>query len=323
MNKYVNPLNYYYYLIGKLIVARDLLLSPLNRYFLERYKSLRNRSMGPIFIIGSPRTGSTILYQILTHFWDIGYISNFECSLHKNIVLASFLSKRIFGERPHGCFTAKYGTTRGRAAPSECGTLWYQWFPKESHFVESHEIDDSSLNKMKNVVYSVIAAKRKSLLIKNLNCGQRLRALVKAFPEAQFIFCRRNPLYAAQSLLVARKRVHGSTNKWFSVMPKEYPQLKLLSPVEQVVAQIYYIEKQIINDLNRLFPDSYLMIEYEDFCSRPEQELNRVIGFIERDGFKVQNRTGFEMGLIQFQNEKTIDDKTFDKLRYYVKEYFR
>ena len=30
----------------------------------------------PIFIIGAPRSGSTLLYQVLTDYFEVGYISN-------------------------------------------------------------------------------------------------------------------------------------------------------------------------------------------------------------------------------------------------------
>jgi len=36
----------------------------------------------PLFIIGPPRTGSTLLYQLVVQRFDVGYLANRHCRLY-------------------------------------------------------------------------------------------------------------------------------------------------------------------------------------------------------------------------------------------------
>src|SRR6056297_1278708 len=75
----------------------------------------------PVFIIGAPRTGSTILYQALTNLYDVLYIDNLVCRFHRNLFLGFRVSNRIYGAKPHNSFSSYHGRTRGGHSPSECG----------------------------------------------------------------------------------------------------------------------------------------------------------------------------------------------------------
>ena len=84
MYKYINIKNYINFAVNKLIS----LSSPIIRKFENRYiKKYSNKPLKhqPVFIIGAPRTGSTILYQTLTNELDILYINNLTCKFNKNI----------------------------------------------------------------------------------------------------------------------------------------------------------------------------------------------------------------------------------------------
>ena len=67
----------------------------------------------PTFIIGAPRSGSTILYQALTNAYDVAYFDNVACTLHRNPLAGFALSRVMFGDRPHDSFTSTHGTTSG------------------------------------------------------------------------------------------------------------------------------------------------------------------------------------------------------------------
>src|SRR5439155_14834089 len=70
----------------------------------------------PIFIVGPPRTGSTLLYQLVAARFDVGYLSNRHCRLYG-------APSRV--ERRHETeatleLTSRYGRTTSPNAPSEC-----------------------------------------------------------------------------------------------------------------------------------------------------------------------------------------------------------
>ena len=53
----------------------------------ENLFSLKIHDKIPLFIIGPPRSGSTLLYQYLARYFDISYFNNYH---HKNYMCPSF-----------------------------------------------------------------------------------------------------------------------------------------------------------------------------------------------------------------------------------------
>lgn len=212
-----------------------------------------DQAPAPIFIIGGPRTGSTILYQALTNFFDVLYIDNLACGLNKDLFFGLSLSRKLFGAKPHNCFNAKHGQTDGWHAPSECGAFWYRWLPRDRHFVDHEDVSTKSVREIQGEVLAASARFRLPLLFKNLNAGQRLRLLSKAFPEARFVFIRRDPETVVKSMLRARADNGVGANKIWSVRPRNYKALETLPEAEMCLAQLLSIEAQILEDL-ALFP---------------------------------------------------------------------
>jgi len=321
MHKYLNPRNYLRYFLNRFIAVTSIALKPLEKYLMQKYEDEGIKRYPPIFIIGAPRTGSTIFYQTITNYWDVGYVNNFECSNYKNIILATIISDKIFNKRCHNNFQSHHGATKGLNSPSECGELWYRWFPRNKHFVDKDELNFFQRLEMRRVVNGLICVKKKPVFFKNMNCGQRIRALYQIFPEAIFLHCTRNPLYAAQSLLETRKRVYGNYNSWWSIMPREYDDLQSLDPCEQVVAQIYYIEKEIKDALEKYYSKRYVRLEYENFCENPLGVLQIIKAFFERLGVNVNPKKEYQLYFIA-NNITRTDLPVINDLRKYISEYF-
>lgn len=240
----------------------------------------------PVFIIGAPRTGSTILYQALTNAYQFAYIDNTACFWHQNLRFGFWLSTRKYSGTPHNNFQAEYGSTNeyGGHAPSECGSFWYRWLPRNRHFIDHDEISAKAIRELRKEVLGVSAYSNQPLLFKNLNAGQRLRFIKKAFPEAKFIFVRRDPRFVTRSILKGRNKVAIREGKWWGIMPPNFMHLISLPEKEMCVAQVFYIEKQIEEDL-RLFPGHNIkVIHYQEFSEQSISELTRWVGVDDRSG---------------------------------------
>ena len=75
----------------------------------------------PIFIIGAPRSGSTLLYQLLVKHTRVGYISNLMSLFpHKMITLAEY-TKAWHGSR--NLKKSNLGYIAGLFSPSEAGAI--------------------------------------------------------------------------------------------------------------------------------------------------------------------------------------------------------
>ena len=290
-------------------------IKPFDQKLLKKHIKDILKKYPPVFIVGAPRTGSTIFYLLVTAYWDIDYINNFQCLLKNIPTLGCQLSNILFSNKYNKNFYSKQGKTKGLNSPSECGGFWYTWFPKDRHYVPKGELDKDTTTLIRNTINSITSINQKNLFFKNMNCGQRIGALSEIVPEAFFIYCKRNPLYVAQSLLLTRKKVYKTIEKWWSIMPKEYSEIIQHSPERQVVEQVYYIEKQIQEDLNKYYPDNYCKVKYEELIKNPKKELESIIGKLKEKRLNIKLRSTYEkMPSMPSGNYKKIDDKTFLKL---------
>jgi hypothetical protein len=116
------------------------------------------------------------------------------------------------------------------------------------------------------------------VVFKNLNAGQRLRFINKAFPDSKIIFLRRDPRFVIRSILKARDRLGVDVNSWWSVMPPNVEELMDLSESARCAAQVYFLEKQISDDLN-LFPQNNIkVIHYKNLNQSLLQNLAKWMG---------------------------------------------
>lgn len=287
MSKFFKLSSYTNYMI-KIVF---LLLSPLFTSFQKlkiNSKNKNNLKHQPIFIIGAPRTGSTVLYQSLTNQADVLYVDNLVCLFFRNFFFGFWLSNKLFKQKAHDCFKSRHGNTKdcGWRAPSECGGFWYRWLPTDRHFVDHDEVSQSAIEQIRSEITASSNYFNKPIVFKNLNAGQRLRLLAQAFPEAKFIFVRRDPLYTAQSILQAKRKVKVPDKQFWSIMPPNVEELKQLDWSEQIVKQIYYLEKQIAEDL-QLFPkENVYEVNYTDLSQQTITDLIEQLGLPQRTAFQ-------------------------------------
>ena len=259
------------------------IISIFERFFLE--KKIKNKLIQPVFIIGAPRTGSTILYQALTNYTNVVYIDNLVCRWHRNLLFGFWLADKKKGDRAHNNFEADHGNTKrfGFSAPSECGAFWYRWLPKDSHFVDYDKITRKMIIQIQSEIISVISYFEKPLVFKNLNAGQRLRLISLAFPQAKFIYIKRDPRFVIRSILKARRTNDIRPNQWWSIMPPDYKKLLSLPESSMVAAQLYSIEQQIEKDL-KLFPGENIKeIHFQSLSKNTIDEIAQWIGAESRE----------------------------------------
>lgn len=291
------------------IRSADVICPILKIWENAKFREVEESKYQPIFIIGAPRTGSTILYQALTNAYRFAYIDNTACTWHRNLRFGLWLSQRKYGDTPHNNFKAEFGNTSkfGGHAPNECGQFWYRWLPRDRHFIDHDEVTDRMVREIRKEVLGASDFLQRPLIFKNLNAGQRLRFINRAFPDAKIIFVRRDPRFVTRSILKARKKVGTPTNKWWSIMPPNVNDLLQLPESEMCAAQVYHLERQIEEDL-QLFPESNVrIINYQklggelvrrlaEWCGVPERRGGRMPEFVhdEPDSLSPQERAELE-----------------------------
>ncbi len=271
-----------------------------------------------IFIIGAPRTGSTILYQLVTNIYDLLYIDNLVNLARQNPYFGFWLSKKLFHYKPHESYSSNFGdTTReGLHAPCE-GLFWYKWLPKDRHYTEPSDLDHKQMKDFRQTVNAIINRFNKPLIIKNLSFSLRLKLLKELFPEAKYIIIHRSPLFTSQSLWIAKKKNHVPDRQVWGILPRQFQHLEKLNSYEQIVKQIYLIEQQIYHDI-RMFPEDNVMhINYEDLIPDPEKVINRIARFIRPD---LSRRAPTQLPEIKIRNKINLQEHEIQNLKHYIKE---
>lgn len=243
----------------------------------------------PIFIIGAPRTGSTLLYQVMTEYFDFGYLSNLHCVFKGSPAFAELLFRPLRWRKPSS-FSSTHGATQGRSAPSECGEFWYRFFRLRPQYVPREAADAEKMSLLRASVRALGSAFGRPILFKNMNCALRLQPLVDALPEALFIVTKRNIVDTAVSLLQSRERIHGDCHQWWSMEPPAIEDLRRLPPQEQVVEQIVQINELIESHSRELGSDRFFSVEYEQFCDDVIQTLGKLDAFFSRHGLAIRKR---------------------------------
>lgn len=242
----------------------------------------------PVFIVGAPRSGSTLLYQLIVVGFDVGYLSNLHCRLFG----APALVERVAGRRfePPAVFSSDHGRTNGLFAPSECGPYWYRFFRKSPQYVPLEEADSGALRDLRASVRALGEASGRPLVFKNLLNSLRLEPLGAAFPEAIFLVVRRDLADNVSSILAARRNVRGDEAAWWSVEPPGVDQLRGQPPEAQAAGQVHGIHELIDSAKERLGADRFLDIAYEDLCADTQAVLSEISGFASSHGLELAVR---------------------------------
>lgn len=276
-----------YFFQKRILKYLGFILSPIDLYLTKKFKNKEIRHQ-PVFIIGAPRTGSTILYQFITNYLNVSYINNMVYYGYKSLYISFKLSEFIFKNKPHNSTKSEFGTTdnQGLNAPSEGGLFWHRWLSNKKDYISIDEANMLNDKAIKNYITAITNKYNRPFLFKNLNCGMRIAFLTKMFPQSKFIFIKRNPVYTTMSILEARKKNNIKNNEWWSVRPKDYESCIYDNPIKQSAAQVFHIEKQIEEDLEKYsLPENHITIQYEDLINAFEV-LNKVKEFMGNPGIK-------------------------------------
>jgi hypothetical protein len=244
----------------------------------------------PILIVGAPRSGSTLLQQLLVEAFDVCYLSNLHCTFYGSPALVQHLAGRWLS--PPGDFSSAHGRTEGLGGPAECGDYWYRFFRRRPQYVPLAEADPERLRALRASVRALAAAARRPVVFKNLICTLRLEPIAAALPEALFLVVRRDLVDNAASLLLARRAVHGDERRWWSAEPPGFDELLARPAHEQVVEQVLRIEALVDAERERLGTGRFLDLDYATVCASPADTLQEIETFAAGAGLRLARRAG-------------------------------
>lgn len=230
---------------------------------------------GPVFIVGSPRTGSTLLYQLLVLRFGLPYVANLTNDFLWSTPIVGLALQR--GVSPGFPLESSYGKTRGPFGPSEASAVMGAWCGGEhpSQSCSAHVLEGRREHMRLTMAGVELLYGGLPMVIKNAwNCF-RIGSLAETLPASRFIWIRRDVRHAAASDLSARRSTKGSEESWNSATPANVDQLRRMPPEAQVLENQYEFNKAIEDGLAAVPAERREEVWYEDVLSRPEECLAR------------------------------------------------
>lgn len=255
----------------------------------ERACVLRNSRFEypPVFILGVPRSGTTLLSQALLARFRFAYLSNLHCRWYGGVLAADRLFTWLRKGDNAWTYQSRFGTTEGLTGPSECGEFWYRWFPRHPQHQRPRGQQAERLWSLRGVLAGLSRRRGAPLLLKNLVNTVRLPTLGQLLPEAVFVVCHRDPLATAASILKGRL---GSRDpqRWWSVQPQGYADWADLPIEVQVARQVCALEGELVTREREFGSDRFHHVSYEVLCRAPGNTLDDIGEFVRRHGPPLQ-----------------------------------
>lgn len=286
----------------------------------EKPKQIINTedTYAPVFILGAPRSGTTLFYQALLSEFGFSYFSNLHCKLFGMPWLIEKFSNYKTQYQKNTSFTSKFGNTSGWFSPSECGDYWYRFFRKKPQHVSLDDVDQEKLLELKKSFSILQGVATSPFVFKNLMCSLRLEPILKIFPNAIFLVLDRNEVDTAHSILESRYKLYQDYETWFSLEPPNIKELSTLPAEAQVIEQIRATYK-LINDQRKKIPDQFCTINYEEFCNSPKNVMQMISEFLSKHEITVTQQSRLPDSF-KIRREVRIDPELYSRLEAYISE---
>lgn len=297
--------------------GKDLVLYVRNRALEPIDALLRRRYSGSdlpiVFIVGAPRSGTTILYQLLAEHLDVGFVNNRMARYFAAPLLGAVLHGRSGGG--HGiALSSEYGRTRGERSPHEFSWFWHYYgdFRLNDNLSEE-ELSRVDAQGLKSALEGLVGYFDRPLVLKNINfAAYQVAWLKRLLPSAKFIWIRRDERYTVQSILRVREEEYGDRSAWWSTRPRDLQAWRDRSPVEQIAHQVNDVGRAIREGFEAIPKEDRLVLEYEQLMDSPSDTITRIARLIGAD---IVDQGGLDAIALQLRNQQTTDDETWTQIQ--------
>jgi hypothetical protein len=233
------------------------------------------------FLIGSGRCGSTLLYEVLTHHPDVGFVTNLDDRFSRIPNSAHRLSGKIYRRTPTGFPEKRLRPCEAhRALSREISPLIVDSFQDLS----SVDVTPWLAQRLRTFFESRAAAQRVDHYIHKFTGWPRAAFLHEVFPEARFVHIVRDGRAVTNSWLqMPWWRGHLGPSGWhFGPLPEAYAQEwddAGRSPVH--LAGIgWKVLMDAVSVARATVPSElWLDVRYEDLLADPRKQTDVILEF--------------------------------------------
>jgi len=300
---------------GRRRLARDLLLYGRNlvwrREEARHLEAARETSPRVAFIVGAPRSGTTLLYQLLASTGELTYVPNAAAGhFMAPAVGISGWRDRFAGESRELALRSEFGGTPGPHGPHEFSYFWHWWMgPASSDDRTEEEWGRVDWEGIRSELAALTHVGGRPVVLKSINfVDYAIDRFAALLGEAVFLHIRREPGFVVQSILESRRKRYGSSSEWWSVRPRGHAAWAGLDPIEQIVRQVSDIESAVSAALSNLPAERRLQLSYEELVTNPGGILRQVAARVGVDPEAVGS-TGDRLELRSGNERRMSDDE--------------
>jgi hypothetical protein len=277
----------------------------------ERRLTRRHRVPGApiIFIVGAPRSGTTLLYQLMAKHLDVVYITN---------AIARYWLAPLWAFQRHGVessieLRSHLGQSQGSAAPHEFGWFWQHHAPADgSHHRVGSELDEFDWDSIRAELEAIAGWSQRPLVLKSLvTLDYHIPRFADELPGSTFVHIERDPRFTAQSLLESRRKRYGDDKTWWSIRPRDVDAWLDRDPVEQVAHQISDVSRHMKAGLATLPAKRWISLHYEELVADPVKEIEKLARFA---GVRIRDAIGIASAPLHDANIKRVPAAEFARI---------
>ncbi len=252
----------------------------------------------PIFLVGVPRSGTTMLQDILCAHPQVAYFTN-AMQLYPTCLCAVEDLRRRLRLDFNGERFLQDGIQVGTGTPNEGHAFFARWLGREPYELEGVDIRFSDLSEaqkeamgrtIRKVLWS-FGGQGRRFFNKNPNALFYLPLIQEGFPDARIIHIVRDARQVANSML----KLYARTQAQLARIPREderpfvpYPRYANLRTYVarygaddlRTTAHIWRDAMAFVADCRMTLPHFY-EVRYEDILAEPRGEIERLLDFCE------------------------------------------
>jgi hypothetical protein len=264
--------------------TRDFIIPTwVEKQLLADYQSPGDRIEMPLVaIVGPPRVGSTLMYQILASNTECFFFDNLQHTFLRYPYLGFFLSERLI-TRDTGNLKSDHGFISGIGGMSEGNFFWPFWFDMDIE-QRSPQPVDGRLQHVRRV-FNKIYNETKTPMVSSFNSHAfYLAELARRFPKLAIVNMRREPVANAVSLLRGRRELRGDINTWWSIRPSACVESRYPDPYSQIICQIVEVYRSVKQQRRLITHVPIIDVSYSDLCADPQLILDQILATCKTAG---------------------------------------
>lgn len=298
-----------------------VLMIPLDGFFGLFEKKLYRKSLKPelplLFVCGPPRSGTTLVAQVLIRSLPVYYFNNLTSIFPRSPIIANKIFGRFITFRNADVsFKSLYGRTAKLGAPNDALYLWDRWTGVKRDSIPKAFGEEEGLA-MQRFFAAVERHSGKPLVNKNNALNTYAHHVADILDTAYFICLDRDPLYLAQSQLIASKFVYGDEHTPYGVdfgSGADRAMGEETDPVKQVCQQVLRHREVMLRQQESIGKDRFIIVPYEEFCADPARWVNKISSDILQQPLELEALRK-SLGVFKVSNTVKIDQKRFNSIR--------